>query len=297
MHHPLIASALRLAGIKLLTLTGNIPANKRQQVVDQFRNDRSIRVLLMSDVGAEGLNLNFVTCMIIYDVGWTAVQTTQLKGRLHRKGQTKPTFVFQLVGRNTIDSTMIMSGILKKSLLSEYLMRDAKTALAEYKLVKLIGTDGDAELVRSSYGFDNSTRSHVESLLGSRKRSEKDQYPTDQPELARFYVPPQQDRRLPPLGEASGSGTTHTGMTRPPPSPRRTPQPSVGEELSRPGSPMVIEDRAPSRCSSQDDADRVEQLLRTIPDDISDAPDALSRNIRGMLLEDGPLPHLARRQP
>ncbi len=57
---------MKLAGIQYLTLTGAVPAKKRQQVVDDFRDNRGVRVLLMSDVGAEGLNMNFATCMIIY---------------------------------------------------------------------------------------------------------------------------------------------------------------------------------------------------------------------------------------
>ena len=58
------------------------------QVLDSFRSGE-IRVLVLTDLGAEGLNLQNAGVVIHYDIPWNPVRIDQRNGRIHRIGQER----------------------------------------------------------------------------------------------------------------------------------------------------------------------------------------------------------------
>lgn len=64
---------------------GSASANMRQALINDFKNNT--QVLLTTEAGAEGLNLQFCNIVINYDLPWNPQRVEQRIGRCHRYGQ------------------------------------------------------------------------------------------------------------------------------------------------------------------------------------------------------------------
>lgn len=64
---------------------GSFSANVRQSLIYDFKHNT--RVLLTTEAGAEGLNLQFCNIVINYDLPWNPQRVEQRIGRCHRYGQ------------------------------------------------------------------------------------------------------------------------------------------------------------------------------------------------------------------
>jgi len=64
---------------------GSSSANMRQALIHDFR--KNTKVLLTTEAGAEGLNLQFCNIVINYDLPWNPQRVEQRIGRCHRYGQ------------------------------------------------------------------------------------------------------------------------------------------------------------------------------------------------------------------
>jgi superfamily II DNA or RNA helicase len=78
---------LETRGISVVTLNGLMDMDARRRVQDAFRDD--IRVLISTDAGGEGLNLQFSHVIINYDIPWNPMRLEQRIGRVDRIGQTR----------------------------------------------------------------------------------------------------------------------------------------------------------------------------------------------------------------
>lgn len=65
--------------------TGSFSANTRQALIHEFK--KNTQVLLTTEAGAEGLNLQFCNIVINYDLPWNPQRVEQRIGRCHRYGQ------------------------------------------------------------------------------------------------------------------------------------------------------------------------------------------------------------------
>jgi superfamily II DNA or RNA helicase len=70
-------------------------ARERAALVYEFRT-RS-RVLVATEAGAKGLNLQFCSCMVNYDLPWNPQRVEQRIGRVHRYGQTHDVVIFNFI--------------------------------------------------------------------------------------------------------------------------------------------------------------------------------------------------------
>ncbi len=77
---------LKKAGYKAAIIYGDSKINKFE-VLDQFMNDENIQVLLSSEVGSEGLDMQFCSCLVNYDLPWNPMVVEQRIGRIDRFGQ------------------------------------------------------------------------------------------------------------------------------------------------------------------------------------------------------------------
>jgi superfamily II DNA or RNA helicase len=76
----------------------------RTEVIGRFKADPAIQVLLSSEVGSEGIDLQFATVVINYDLPWNPMRVEQRIGRIDRLGQTAPKVtILNLMHRNTVD--------------------------------------------------------------------------------------------------------------------------------------------------------------------------------------------------
>jgi superfamily II DNA/RNA helicase len=63
--------------------------------------------MIATDAGAEGLNLQFCHIVVNYDLPWNPMKIEQRVGRLHRIGQTREVFIFNLCTAESIEARIL----------------------------------------------------------------------------------------------------------------------------------------------------------------------------------------------
>ena len=84
-------------------LTGSKTADMRSALIDYFHNEAEI--MIATEAAAEGVNLQFCSLVINYDLPWNPQRIEQRIGRCHRYGQKHDVVVINFVNRkNAADS-------------------------------------------------------------------------------------------------------------------------------------------------------------------------------------------------
>jgi SNF2 family DNA or RNA helicase len=100
-----LAALLRHHGMAPLLFDGSMSGPEKDQAVAAFRE--SGKLLLCSESGGEGRNLQFCNTMVNFDIPWNPMAIEQRIGRIDRIGQTREVFVFNLVTADTIEDAML----------------------------------------------------------------------------------------------------------------------------------------------------------------------------------------------
>ena len=82
----MLAEFLGNRGFKVVCLNGSLNLDERRQVQRAFSEEA--RVLISTDAGGEGLNLQFCHVVFNYDLPWNPMKLEQRIGRVDRIGQT-----------------------------------------------------------------------------------------------------------------------------------------------------------------------------------------------------------------
>lgn len=92
---------LEARAISVVTLNGSMDMDERKQAQEKFR--RSTRVLISTDAGGEGLNLQFSHVIINYDIPWNPMRLEQRIGRVDRIGQPKMVRAINFVFEDSVE--------------------------------------------------------------------------------------------------------------------------------------------------------------------------------------------------
>lgn len=79
------------------TISGSKTADMKQAIVEAFRDSKTI--LIATESGAEGINLQFCSLLINYDLPWNPQRVEQRIGRCHRYGQKIDVTVVNFLNR------------------------------------------------------------------------------------------------------------------------------------------------------------------------------------------------------
>lgn len=74
-------------GIQPTVIHGDIAIEERADLIERFKTEQNRRILLSSEVGGEGIDLQFCRILINYDLPWNPMKVEQRIGRLDRLGQ------------------------------------------------------------------------------------------------------------------------------------------------------------------------------------------------------------------
>ena len=74
-------------GVRVAVIHGGVVHEERWRELERFADPRGPRVLLSSEVGSEGIDLQFCRVMVNYDLPWNPMRVEQRIGRIDRVGQ------------------------------------------------------------------------------------------------------------------------------------------------------------------------------------------------------------------
>jgi hypothetical protein len=98
-----LARKLRDEGYRVEVMHGGVKES-RVDILDRFERQHGPSVLLTSEVGGEGLDMQFCRSMINYDLPWNPMKVEQRIGRIDRIGQKAAAVsVVSLISANTIE--------------------------------------------------------------------------------------------------------------------------------------------------------------------------------------------------
>jgi len=96
-----IIEYLNKFGYSSAYINGSLTREKRVEQVELFRNEKQI--LVSTDAGGEGINLQFCHCIINFDLPWNPTKLEHRIGRIDRIGQEHNALVFNFQLSNTIE--------------------------------------------------------------------------------------------------------------------------------------------------------------------------------------------------
>lgn len=90
---------------------------QRNELIRQFKNDVSI--MIATEAGAEGLNMQFCSLVINYDLPWNPQRVEQRIGRCHRYGQKYDVVVINFVNQKNVADKRVFELLSSKFQLFE----------------------------------------------------------------------------------------------------------------------------------------------------------------------------------
>jgi hypothetical protein len=88
-------------GVSVVCLNGSMDMEERKRVQEAFAKDA--RILISTDAGGEGLNLQFCHVVINYDIPWNPMRLEQRIGRVDRIGQAHTVHAVNFVFEGSVE--------------------------------------------------------------------------------------------------------------------------------------------------------------------------------------------------
>ena len=100
-----LADVLTAAGIPFSVFSGGQTSAEKDRAVEDFES--RVPVMLCSESGGEGRNLQFANTLVNFDLPWNPMRIEQRVGRIHRIGQTREVFIFNLCTAGSIEERIL----------------------------------------------------------------------------------------------------------------------------------------------------------------------------------------------
>lgn len=132
----ILKDALKDMGVSVIW--GGVDAQERKHIVDEFTADPQKKVLVMTEAGTYGLNLQAATYVFNYDLPWSVSKIEQREGRAHRVGQDKPVTVYHLIAKDSIDEHVLRL-LEGKTKMAGQIMGDTQETISLEDMEEILG--------------------------------------------------------------------------------------------------------------------------------------------------------------
>lgn len=122
---------LQQHGISSVPFRGGFNRSKKDWMLQLFKG--KAQVLIATEAGAEGINLQFCHHMINYDLPWNPMKIEQRIGRIHRFGQENDVKVYNLAVKQTIEEH-ILNVLYEKIRLFENVIGELDAILSDLNI-------------------------------------------------------------------------------------------------------------------------------------------------------------------
>lgn len=100
-----LQSLLEEEGVAYVTFSGMESDRQKDAAVESFR--QRVPIMLCSETGGEGRNLQFANTLVNFDLPWNPMRIEQRVGRIHRIGQTREVFIFNLCTAGSLEARIL----------------------------------------------------------------------------------------------------------------------------------------------------------------------------------------------
>ena len=159
------------SGVRCVTITGDTPSEERDLIRERFRlpkqDPAAIDVLLSSEVGCEGLDYEFCSRMVNYDIPWNPMKIEQRIGRIDRFGQKSPKVrIYNFITNGTVEERIFFRCFERLGIFSSTI-GDLESVLGsmESDLTKIaydLELTENQKAEKAQQGIDNAIRDAVE---------------------------------------------------------------------------------------------------------------------------------------
>ena len=96
---------LKQNGISSVPFRGGFKRGKKDWMRELFQ--KHAQVLIATEAGGEGINLQFCNHIINFDLPWNPMRLEQRIGRIHRLGQEKDVMIYNFAIQNTVEEHIL----------------------------------------------------------------------------------------------------------------------------------------------------------------------------------------------
>lgn len=168
-----LAIRLQKMGYKVFAIHGDI--KEREKIIQEFKACQEFCVLLSTEVGSEGLDMQFCAHLVNYDLPWNPMVVEQRIGRIDRFGQkAAQVHIYNLVVRDSIQE-LIYDRLLERIGVFQGVIGDLEMILEEM-------TESFLKLENDLYGMNLSKAAQEKKIRDIEKAIENQKIQLDQVE-------------------------------------------------------------------------------------------------------------------
>jgi SNF2 family DNA or RNA helicase len=143
---------LEAAGYPVVLFSGKMSRLEKDAAITRFR-DGDGQILVCTDAGSEGVNLQFCHVLVNYDLPWNPMRVEQRIGRVHRIGQQRDVVILNMAIRDTVE---------------EYILQ-----LLEQKIQLFTNAVGETDLILSNLrGVESFERAVIDMIAAAKEPKE-----------------------------------------------------------------------------------------------------------------------------
>jgi len=151
----LFTSYVDSIGRTTYTISAGMTIERRRGVLKEFEESKSGVLLLPYDIGAEGLNLQCATVVLLLDLWWNNSKIEQAIGRIYRPGQkARDVFVYLFVSNTGMEEALVEKNTIKAEILGDLKkgsMQKGKAVkgMCVADIIKIIELDSNTERLKN----------------------------------------------------------------------------------------------------------------------------------------------------
>ena len=145
---------------QLFIMESKMSSSQRGELIEKFKNSTNGILLLTYSIGAEGLNLQCSSTIMLIDFYWNSAKTNQAIARIYRYGQTANLVnIYMFISNTGIEKIIMKKQKAKQKIIQELFSGVATTKIPKLsisEIVKLIEKANNKNLLNNVYqNYDN----------------------------------------------------------------------------------------------------------------------------------------------
>jgi superfamily II DNA or RNA helicase len=166
-----LSNLLKNRGYTTSLLNGSMSIEERNFVLEEFKKDTNI--LISTDAGGEGLNLQFANVVINYDLPWNPMKIEQRIGRVDRIGQQRDVQIYNFVLADTVEKRVKDVLEQKLSLILQEIGIDKYSDVLDSEVTELNFTDAYLKSIRNPKDIEYNLKPIEEDLKAQVKNANR----------------------------------------------------------------------------------------------------------------------------